>query len=261
MKKLIAGNWKMNMDAQAGADLMHGIVSVLHQKPSLLHDADVVICPPFVYLQNLKKETERYEGEPLRIGAQDCAASDNGAYTGDISAAMLKDIGCASVILGHSERRQYHEETDQEIKAKTEKAHAAGLQVILCVGETLEQREAGDAEKVVGAQLDQAWAECSTAANLVIAYEPVWAIGTGKTASLDDIKTMHGFIRGWLKSRAAALASVHILYGGSVKPGNAQDILHVQDVDGALVGGASLKIEDFTAIIQSAAKEAHQNVA
>ncbi len=239
-KKLIAGNWKMNgslADAKALAEAL--------ETPST---ADVCICPPYVHLGVVAAA----KSSGVALGAQDCALKDNGAFTGDISAAMLKDIGCSYVILGHSERRQYHAESDAQVAGKAGKAHAAGLIAIICVGETESERGAGLQNKIVTEQLAKSIPESANARNLVIAYEPVWAIGTGKTATLDDIKDMHSVIRKFLQEKLDNSSAIRILYGGSVKADNATEILAVQNVDGALVGGASLKADQFLAIIEAA---------
>lgn len=198
----------------------------------------MVLCPPATVLA---KVHEAIAGSGILLGGQDCHDKTSGAYTGNISADMLKDAGCSFVILGHSERRQYQKETDAEVAAKALAAHAAGISAIICVGETDAERMAGLARDVVTRQLAGSIPTSANAENTAIAYEPVWAIGTGKTASGDDIAGMHAHIR----QHAGALP---ILYGGSVKPDNAREILHIENVDGVLVGGASLKVEDFIAI-------------
>lgn len=238
MKSLIAGNWKMN-----GLSASAGEVQILINKfsGSMPEDRDILICPPATLVAAF---VASYSDEGIMIGGQDCHTEEAGAHTGDISAAMLADAGAAYVIVGHSERRADHGEIDAMVKAKAEAALNAGLSPIICVGETKEQREAGRALEVVGAQLAGSLPDTQSA--FVIAYEPVWAIGTGLTPTIDDIAEVHHFIRG--KTRA----DVRILYGGSVKPGNAADILAVNHVNGALVGGASLKAEDFYGIISAA---------
>jgi triosephosphate isomerase (TIM) len=239
MKKLIAGNWKMNGDVKSAADLIAKIEATV--TPELSKSCDFVVCPPFVHIPAVVAAAKA-----CAVGGQDCSDKESGAFTGDIAAGMLKDIGAAYVILGHSERRQYHKETDETIAAKAKTAHAAGLITIICVGETETEREAGLQESVVGGQLGRAIPETATAENTVIAYEPVWAIGTGKTATAEDIRAMHAFIRGKVPG------NMRILYGGSVKPGNAAEIFAVPNVDGALIGGASLKAEDFMGIAKAA---------
>jgi triosephosphate isomerase len=203
-------------------------------------DAHIVLCPPFTQLAAAQMVLN---GTEVDLGAQDCHYKDEGAFTGDVSANMLKRAGCSYAIVGHSERRQYHHETNEIVKAKADSAMDHGLEPIICVGESLAQREAGEQETVVAQQLSQCIP--ARAEPYVIAYEPIWAIGTGKTASADDIAKMHAFIKKQLDSEAS------ILYGGSVKPANAAEILGLDGVDGVLVGSASLKPEDFAAIIEA----------
>ncbi len=244
MKKLIAGNWKMNGTLESGVGLASSINAAVNENSALLDACDFLICPPFVFLQSAKAAI----GPAVALGGQDCSPFDNGAYTGDISAPMLKDMGAGYVILGHSERRQYYKETDALIAEKAKKAHDAGLIAIVCVGETEGERDTGQEQEIVGSQLLRSLPDTTTAENTVIAYEPVWAIGTGKTASADDIRDMHAFIREKLDNNG----DFRILYGGSVKPGNAAEIFAIPNVDGALIGGASLKTEDFLGIAQAA---------
>jgi triosephosphate isomerase len=209
----------------------------------------VLICPPVTLIARAVTAA----GGVLAIGAQDCHTEASGAFTGDISAEMLKDIGATSVIVGHSERRQHHGENDELVCAKARAAHRAGLVSIICIGETEDQRMRGRALDVVSGQLKGSVPDGARASTTVIAYEPVWAIGTGKTPTSAEIAQMHGHIRGQLKARFDAEGSgMRILYGGSVKPSNARDILGLPDVDGALVGGASLKAADFLAIAGAA---------
>ena len=211
---------------------------------------DIIVCPPATLVHEFSRLVK---GSPVRIGGQDCHMSAFGAHTGDISADMLCDAGAGAVIVGHSERRANHGETDDMVRSKAEAAHRARLTAIICVGETLEEREANRAEEVVSAQIDASVPGNATAANTVIAYEPVWAIGTGKSATADDIAAMHAMIRSRLKTRFGSDGDgMRVLYGGSVKPGNAAEILAIENVDGALVGGASLKAEDFLGIIKAA---------
>ena len=203
-------------------------------------------CPPATLLADFATAVA---GSPVRIGAQDCHAEPAGAFTGDMSAEMLEDAGASAVIVGHSERRTYHEETDADVRKKALAARRAGLLAIVCVGETRAEREAGRALAVVGTQLDGSLPDGATAENLVVAYEPVWAIGTGLTPTPGDVAEMHGFIRQRLGGRFGAQGQgMRILYGGSVKPANAKELMSVADVDGALVGGASLKADEFLAI-------------
>lgn len=243
MKKLIAGNWKMN-GTEASADaLIVAVEKAIAENPAVLEHCDFVVCPPFVYIPMVKDKTS-----VVAIGGQDCSDKESGAFTGDIAAPMLKDIGAQYVILGHSERRQYHAESDETVAAKAKAANEAGLITIICVGETDQEREGNLQEAVVGGQLERSLYQGVSAKNTVIAYEPVWAIGTGKTATAEDIRAMHGFIREKLAQTLADAANIRILYGGSVKPANAAEIFGVPNVDGALIGGASLKCEDFMGI-------------
>ncbi len=240
-KKLIAGNWKMNGTLSDAKALAGAIIP-----PS--DKVEICICPPYLHLTTVSAA----KPDSVGLGAQDCSLKDNGAFTGDISTAMLKDVGCAYVILGHSERRQYHGETDTLVAAKAQKAHDTGLVTIICVGETEGERTAGIQNAVVVSQLAASIPNTANAQNLVVAYEPVWAIGTGKTATLDDIADMHAVIRKFLQEKLDNSAAIRILYGGSVKADNAKEILAVDNVDGALVGGASLKPDQFLAIINAA---------
>ena len=241
MKKLAAGNWKMN-----GVSASLGEIAALcaaHPAPS----CEMLICPPATLVA---AAAQAARGTALRIGGQDCHAKASGAHTGDISAAMLADAGATHVILGHSERRTDHAETDAQVKAKATAAQGAGLVAIVCIGETEAERDAGSTLDVVGRQLAGSVPEASSSANLVIAYEPVWAIGTGRTPTIDQIAEVHTFIRVRLVARFGADGNgVRILYGGSVKPSNATEIFAVPHVDGALVGGASLKAADFGPIV------------
>jgi triosephosphate isomerase len=212
----------------------------------------VAICPPFV---SLEAAAEIIRDTPVRLGAQNMHAEESGAFTGEVSAPMLAAVGCDYVILGHSERRQLFGETDEGINAKVKAAMRHGLVPIVCVGETLDQREAGDEETVVGRQIDAALdgITLDAAADLVVAYEPVWAIGTGKTASPEQAQAMHAFIRERIGSKLGATGQeVEILYGGSVKPNNAAELFAQPDIDGGLIGGASLDAESFAAIVDAA---------
>lgn len=206
--------------------------------------ADVVLCPPFVHLAVTG-------GGACALGAQDVSAQRDGAYTGEVSAEMLADMGCGYAIVGHSERRQYHGEGDALVAAKAKRAIEAGLIPIICVGETRAEREGGQTESVIAGQIAGSVPEGAGPANCVVAYEPVWAIGTGLVATLEQIAAVHAQIRGLLEKRLADGAQTRILYGGSVKPENAREILALEDVDGALVGGASLKAESFVEIIEA----------
>ncbi len=243
MKKLIAGNWKMNGDLAAAKALIVDVEAKIAADHGILERCDFVVCPPFLHLGVVKENLKA-----VHLGGQDCSDKKNGAFTGDISAEMLHDVGAQYVILGHSERRQYHKETDETIHAKAIFANAHGLVTIICVGETESEREAGRQNDVVAAQLAGSVPASAIHKNTVVAYEPVWAIGTGKTATAEDIRAMHAFIREKLAERLADGANIRILYGGSVKPSNAAEIFAVQNVDGALIGGASLKADDFMGI-------------
>ena len=241
VRPLIAGNWKMNLLKADGTALATALAAYMKTDRGL----DMVVCPP---AQLLAPVAACIGGSGLGLGGQDCHAAVSGAHTGDVSAAMLADIGCGHVIVGHSERRADHAESDAMVRAKADAAHAAGLIAIVCVGETEAEREAGEALRVVETQLRGSLPAGATAANTVVAYEPVWAIGTGKTATTADIAEIHGHARGVLKQIAGNGEAMRILYGGSVKPGNAGEILGVPDVGGALVGGASLVAADFMGI-------------
>lgn len=238
--KLIVGNWKMN---GLQADSRERIEKLAEAVKSAKTGAfDMVLCPPATLITTVGWFLKQ---SSIKWGGQDCHAQSSGAYTGDISAPMLKDLGCAYVILGHSERRQYHKETSEEVLAKAKAAHAAGLIAIICIGETDAERTAGKADAVVSTQLAASMPDTATPENTVIAYEPVWAIGTGKVASTDDILKMHALIRSKSKVKSK------ILYGGSVKGSNAKEILQLANVDGVLVGGASLKADEFMVIAEA----------
>ena len=231
---------------------MNGAVASVTELTSLISahpmpGCEMLICPPATLVQQMASAAR---GSALMIGGQDCHAKASGAHTGDISAAMLKDAGATHVILGHSERRSDHHDTDALVRAKAEATRAAGLIAIVCIGETEAERDAGQTLAVIGGQLDGSVPSGATADNLVIAYEPVWAIGTGRTPTLAEIAEVHAFLRGRLQALIGTQAAgVRLLYGGSVKPSNAVEIFAVRDVDGALVGGASLKATDFAAIV------------
>lgn len=246
MKKLIAGNWKMNGTVQDSKALIADILNTIYEHEDVLERCEFAVCPSFLHIGAVRHATATTNF--VAFGGQDCSAHDNGAHTGDISAAMLKDAKCDYVILGHSERRHGLGETDEMVAAKAAKAHEHGLITIICVGETDEQREQGQELAVVERQLKASVPSSSTAQNTVIAYEPVWAIGTGKTATPEDVKTMHAFIREKLKEQLEIGADVRILYGGSMKPENAADLLATENVDGGLIGGASLKADSFIGI-------------
>jgi triosephosphate isomerase len=241
---LVAGNWKMN-GLQASLAELDALKARLGGVA-----AEVAVCPPATLIA---AAVGRAAGSPIVIGAQDCHPAAAGAHTGDISAEMVADLGGQLVIVGHSERRTDHGETDALVRAKAEAAWRAKLLAILCIGETAAERETSQTLAVLDRQLARSVPDGATAGNLVVAYEPVWAIGTGLTASADDIAAAHAHIRARLKERFGdPAARIRILYGGSVKPGNAREILALADVDGALVGGASLKAADFLAIVAAA---------
>jgi len=241
-KKLAAGNWKMN---GFSADLS-GVRELAARFPQA--GCDILICPPATLITRMVEAA----GGAIAVGGQNCHAKTTGAHTGDVSADMLAEAGATYVIVGHSERRADYGETDADVLAKASAGIAAGLVAIVCVGETLEDREAGRTLDVVGAQLAGSVPDGATGDTLVVAYEPVWAIGTGKVPTLEQIGEVHDFLRAELGQRFGAAASgISLLYGGSVKPGNADEIFSVANVDGALVGGASLKASDFGGIIDA----------
>lgn len=242
IRPLIAGNWKMN--GLRGS--LPELEAILESGASAKGNADLLICPPATLVAAF---AARAKGSKLAIGGQDCHAEASGAHTGDISAEMLADAGATAVIVGHSERRTDHHETDEIVRAKALAARRARLLAVVCVGETRTERDAGRAMEVVGGQLAGSIPDGATAANLVVAYEPVWAIGTGLTPTSEDIEQIHTFIRQKLMGRFKEEgAGVRLLYGGSLKPGNAAEILSLIDVNGGLIGGASLKAADFLAI-------------
>jgi triosephosphate isomerase (TIM) len=242
MRPLVAGNWKMN-------GLVANLAELGKLKDVLAHGAhgcDVLVCPPATLIAQAALTVKGV----FALGGQDCYAEAKGAFTGDISAEMLKDAGASHVIVGHSERRRYHGESNEDVAAKAKAAWRAGLKAIICVGESEIQRNAGDATNICRDQLDISVPEAAEAATTIIAYEPVWAIGTGRTPTSADIAAMHAHIRACLMARLGARArEMLILYGGSVNPGNAAEILNLPEVGGALVGGASLKSDDFLRII------------
>ena len=244
-RKLIAGNWKMNGSLSANGALLDGV------RTGAPAGCDLAVCVPAPYLAQAQSALS---GSPVAWGAQDLSEHESGAYTGEVSASMLKDFSCRYVIVGHSERRSYHGETDALVARKAVRALAAGLVPIVCVGETLQEREQGQTGAVVARQLAPVIdALSSQLAGLVIAYEPVWAIGTGKTATPEMAQQVHELIRATLaKADSRAAAEVRILYGGSMKPDNAKDLLAMSDIDGGLIGGAALKAADFLAIAAAA---------
>jgi triosephosphate isomerase (TIM) len=242
IRHLIAGNWKMNGLKSSWAEfdaMREGAAGVAGK-------ADLLVCPPATLIAAF---ADKAVGSKLAVGAQDCHPKASGAHTGDLSAEMLADAGATAIIVGHSERRADHGETDAMVRQKAEAAWRAGLTAIVCIGETQAQRDAGQTLDVCGGQLAGSLPDGSTSANLVVAYEPVWAIGTGLTPTAKDVEQVHAFIRGALTERFKAEGGkVRILYGGSVKPSNAAELMAVANVNGALVGGASLKAADFLAI-------------
>ena len=244
-KKLIAGNWKMNGTAASNAVLLQALLD-----QSADWNCLVAVCVPAVYLAQVQGIVE---GTGIALGSQDVSAHESGAYTGEISATMLKDFGARYAIVGHSERRQYHGETDAIVAIKATRALAAGITPIVCVGETLDEREAGRTEEVVKRQLAAViHTNGHCISEIVLAYEPVWAIGTGKTASPEEAQAVHAVLRAQIKAATDQSARVKILYGGSMNAANASSLLAQPDIDGGLIGGASLKAADFLSIIAAA---------
>lgn len=244
-RKLVAGNWKMHGSRPANAELLAGICAA---RP---FSCDVAVCVPFPYLS---ETAVTLAGTDIRWGAQDCSAHEQGAYTGEVSVGMLLEFGCRHVIVGHSERRQYHHESDQLVADKAKAALARGITPIVCVGETLAERDSGQTEAVVKRQLSaviHTLGHC--AGEMVVAYEPVWAIGTGRTATPEQAQAVHAVLRAQLQAATAHANDIKILYGGSVKPDNAATLFAQPDIDGGLIGGASLKAADFIAICRAAA--------
>ncbi len=243
LRPLVAGNWKMN-GLKASIGELEKIIAGVSKLAQSSANVDVMVCPPATLIAAFAAAAR---ASPVAIGAQDCHALAAGAYTGDISAEMLRDAGAQAVIVGHSERRRNHGETDAAVRAKAAAAQRAGLAAIVCIGETSAERDGGRSDAVVRSQLDGSLPDSAT--NIIVAYEPAWAIGTGVTPSQDDVGAMHGLIRKQFSSRyGEAGQGIRILYGGSVKPANAKALLTVKDVDGALVGGASLVADEFLAI-------------
>ncbi len=242
IRPLVAGNWKMNGLAISEGEL----TKIVNGAAALAAMADLMICPPATLIADFAAAAH---GSVVAIGGQDCHAEQSGAHTGDISAEMLADAGATAVIVGHSERRADHHETDAQVRAKAQAAWRAGLTAIVCIGEQRDEREAGRTLDIVGRQLDGSVPDAATAANLVVAYEPVWAIGTGLTPTAADVSDVHTFIRQRLGKRFGGEGGgIRIVYGGSVNPANAKTLLAAAEVNGALVGGASLKAADFLAI-------------
>jgi triosephosphate isomerase len=246
---LVAGNWKMNGSTAANAELLAGIIDGVPEGDGF----SLLVCPPFPYIAAVAAQVK---GSAVRVGAQNVSEHDKGAFTGEVAPAMLRDVGCDYAIVGHSERRSLYGETSEQVAAKFVAAQAAGIVPILCVGETLEEREAGTTEAVVDEQLDAVLDAAGIAAfaRAVVAYEPVWAIGTGMTATPEQAQDVHRHIRARLAEHDPAIAEgVQVLYGGSMKGDNAAGLLAQPDIDGGLIGGASLKADDFLAIAQAAA--------
>lgn len=247
---LVAGNWKLNLGPAAGADLARGIATLLQGREL---KGDVLVCPPYVTIPAVAAVAQ---GNPVMTGAQNCADQDSGAFTGEVSANLLKEAGARYVIVAHSERREYQRETDDQFVRKINLVHQAGLKAIFCYGEKLDERKAGRAQAVVQAQLEGVLPrlESADAYNTVLAYEPVWAIGTGETATPEQAQEIHAFSRGIVAKLLGQSTAdfMRILYGGSCKPSNARELFTLPDVDGGLIGGASLKAEDFVGIIDGA---------
>jgi triosephosphate isomerase len=248
-KKIVAGNWKMNMNLQDGIELAKAVNDSLKaDKPN----CDVIICTPFIHLASVNGILDK---KLVQLGAENCADKEKGAFTGEVSAEMVKSTGAEYVILGHSERRAYYHETAEILKEKVKLALANGLKVIFCIGEVLAEREANKQNEIVGAQLAGSLFDLTNEefSNIVLAYEPVWAIGTGKTATSDQAEEMHAFIRNTIAKKfgAKAAENVTILYGGSCKPSNAKELFAKPDVDGGLIGGAALKADSFKGIIDA----------
>ena len=248
-KKIVAGNWKMNKNLQEGIELAQGLNEALAaEKPN----CDVIICTPFIHLA---KVSEIINHDVIGLGAENCADKASGAYTGEVSAEMVKSTGAEYVILGHSERREYYNETPEILKEKVDLALANGLKVIFCIGESLEQREANEQNAVVKTELEGSVFHLTPEqfANVVVAYEPIWAIGTGKTATAEQAEEIHAYIRSVIADKYGkeVAAETSILYGGSCKASNAPELFAKPDIDGGLIGGASLKVADFKGIIDA----------
>jgi len=247
-RPIVAGNWKLHGSRTENARLVEDIMAQLPAKPA----SQCIVCPPFVYLQEIARLVR---GSSVELGAQDVCAETQGAFTGEVSAAMLKDVGCEYVIVGHSERRLIYRESEQLIARKFQAAQSKSLVPILCLGEQLAERDANRTKDVIGRQLDAVLelVGIDVFAQAVIAYEPVWAIGTGRNATPEQAQDVHAFIRARLQARNAKIAAdTRILYGGSVKAGNAAELFAMPDVDGGLIGGASLKADEFLAILAAA---------
>jgi triosephosphate isomerase len=245
-RAMVAGNWKMNATGETARALAAAVAA---SKPA---DVDVALCPAFPYLRLV---VDTVAGSEVSVGGQDLSSSEPGAHTGDVAGEMLLDVGCSLVLVGHSERRHAHAESDEHVAAKFCRARAAGLLPVLCVGETLAERENGDTGRVVERQLDAVFAAAGGGAasgDFVLAYEPVWAIGTGRTASPAQAQEVHAVLRERMAAAGVDAAATRILYGGSVKPENAAELFAMEDIDGGLIGGASLQADDFLAICRAA---------
>lgn len=249
-KNIVAGNWKMNETLNEGLALAKEVCASLQKKKKV--NCDVIIFPPFILLASIANEIDK---NVLKLGAQNCAEKESGAYTGEVSADMILSTGASHVIIGHSERRQYYGETNEVVKNKVDMALAKGLQIIVCFGEHLEQREAGKHLDIVKSQISESLFHLSAAdfSKLVLAYEPVWAIGTGKTATADQAEEIHAFVRKLIAEKydAKFADEMTILYGGSCKPSNAKELFAEPDVDGGLIGGAALKADSFMGIVEA----------
>lgn len=247
-KKVVVGNWKMNKTVTEAGEL---VSAILEQLGDCLVGCEVGVAPAFPALTEVGKVIERSD---IRLVAQNCHYEDDGAYTGEVSVRMLESLGCAYVIVGHSERRQYFGETNRTVNLRLRKALAEGIQVIMCVGETLEEREGGVTDEVVTEQVKEGLEGVGDLGGVVLAYEPVWAIGTGKTATPEQAEEVHVSIRATIRDMYGDIAAEHlrIQYGGSVKPSNAVELFAMPNIDGGLIGGASLKAEDFVAIVKAA---------
>ncbi len=242
---IVIANWKMNGRVESTKIFC----SKLHEKSRNLPNTEIVICPAFVHIPF-------FSGQSLQVGAQDCSAYDDGAFTGDVSAAMLAELGCLAVIAGHSERRENYSETSENVSKKAEKIHANSMTAVICVGETQQERAEGKTETVLERQLRESLPATADVKNTVIAYEPVWAIGSGKPAKTEDIHSAHKFLRQKCNENLANAENMRIVYGGSVKGSNAAEIFAIDGVDGGLIGGASLKADEFTEILEAAEKNA-----
>lgn len=248
MKKLVVGNWKMHGSRAFNAELIQGLL--VANLATTAPNADVAVCPPFVFLADV---ADALQGSAIAVGTQDISAQTQGAYTGEVAGSMIREFGATYAIVGHSERRSYHGESDQLVADKAKAALSHGLVPIVCVGETLAEREASQTEAVVGRQLRAVIDTLgSDIARVVVAYEPVWAIGTGKTASPAQAQAVHAYLRAQLALATSAAADIPLLYGGSVKPDNAAELFSQPDINGGLIGGAALKAADFAAIARAA---------